>query len=208
MQSKLFSSLNITHGFTNRHDAQPASCVYLKQIHSATVLDSGVVQSGVTEGDGVFSSSNSKIAVKTADCAPVLISSLDRKFSAALHAGWRGFTKGIVAEAIQNFSKHGVAIQSLVATIGPCLCAKHFEVGPEVVEAFRQLKFAEFTFLSKGREDRSHIDLTLAMKIHLESFGLKPENIDPLFICTYCDEGFFSYRREGKLSGSNWSWIA
>ncbi len=38
------------------------------------------------------------IAVSTADCVPVLVYAPDKKVVAAIHAGWRGTVKQIVAK--------------------------------------------------------------------------------------------------------------
>ena len=41
------------------------------------------------------------IAVSTADCVPVLVYAPDKKVVAAIHAGWRGTVKQIVAKTIR-----------------------------------------------------------------------------------------------------------
>src|SRR5918992_1184640 len=41
------------------------------------------------------------VAVRTADCVPVLVYDRGRKAAAAIHAGWRGALAGIVPKTIQ-----------------------------------------------------------------------------------------------------------
>ena len=83
--------------------------------------------------------------------------------------------------------------REVVAAIGPPISRAHFEVGPEVAEAFRSIELSET--ISSGREDRSHIDLRAATLIQLERLGVL--QVDSTGRCTYADEAdFYSYRRD------------
>ena len=53
-----------------------------------------VVVALVTDQPGVM------VAVRTADCVPVLVHDPQRRVVAAIHAGWRGAVVGIVPKTI------------------------------------------------------------------------------------------------------------
>src|SRR5690606_28539584 len=72
-------------------------------------------------------------AVMTADCLPILLCDVHGTQVAAVHAGWRGLAKGIVARALQQFAAPG---SELMAYLGPAISQPYFEVGIEVLEAF------------------------------------------------------------------------
>lgn len=78
------------------------------------------------------------IAIRVADCVPVLLASLDGSVVAAAHAGWRGVIADVVPHTVAAMLKLGTPDpSSIVASIGPCIGPTAFEVGPEVAEAFR-----------------------------------------------------------------------
>ena len=55
--------------------------------------------------DGLFTSKKGLIlAVKTADCVPLILSSSKGNEVAAIHVGWRGLEAGIVENALSLFS--------------------------------------------------------------------------------------------------------
>jgi copper oxidase (laccase) domain-containing protein len=92
---------------------------------------------------------------------------------------------------------------ALGPSIGPCC----FEVGPEVVAAFRDA-FGEVPGLVVRGPDKDHIDLRVAMRTALERAGVLTEHIDDRPPCTRCEpERFFSYRRDGQAGGVHMAFI-
>ena len=61
------------------------------------------------------------LAVGTADCVPILACAQDGSAVAAIHAGWRGLSAGIVAETVRRLGERfGLdAIRGLVGAAGP-----------------------------------------------------------------------------------------
>jgi YfiH family protein len=143
------------------------------------------------------------LGVKTADCVPVLIGDSRTGACAAIHAGWRGTLAGIVRHALACLHQEfGTKPEDVRAAIGPAALGCCYEVGAEVIEAFR----AEFTnadalFKPTG-EGRALVDLHRANLEQLTESGVAPERIHALPLCTICrPEDFFSYRRDRKLHG-------
>ena len=93
------------------------------------------------------------------------------------------------------------------AAIGPSISQEAFEVGEEVVEAFRQSGAwtAEETSSlcwHNPKTGKTHIDLWKANELQLQAEGILPRQIENARICTYQHaDQFFSARREGIHSG-------
>lgn len=77
------------------------------------------------------------IAVSTADCVPVLVYAPNKKVVAAIHAGWRGTVKQIVAKTVNYMIvRYGCDASLIKAGIAPSISKEAFEVGDEVADAF------------------------------------------------------------------------
>jgi len=112
------------------------------------------------------------VAVRTADCVPVLLASAQGRCVAAVHAGWRGL------------------VAPIAAAIGPCIGVDAYEVGPEVAEQFTQ------AHVRRGQGPRPHLNLKQAAIDALVQSGVFPEHIDVSTACTHRDtDELFSYRR-------------
>lgn len=141
------------------------------------------------------------IGVSTADCIPVLLYDKEKNAACAIHAGWRGTVKRIVAKAIEAMTEvYGTQPQQLVAQIGPGIHLDSFEVGNEVYEAFEQAGF-DMPTISMKRE-KWHIDLPECNRQQLITAGLEPQNVKVSPICTYQHSAdYFSARRLSINSG-------
>jgi hypothetical protein len=189
-------------------DRQP---VQVQQIHGTTVLLDESVGAD-SEADGIFSLKGC-VAVRTADCLPILLGDKKSRLVMALHAGWRGLTQGIIEEGIKVASKNGAHPSSLSVVLGPAISCGCFEVGPEVIEALCSegfgLETAQQAYcMIKGQEDRWHVDMAMAAVFSLVNLGVLPEDIAVDRRCTVCDEELNSFRREGTKRGNNINWIS
>lgn len=142
------------------------------------------------------------IGISTADCIPILLYDNKHKAIAAIHAGWRGTVAGIVTKTIERMkTAYGTSPESVTALIGPGISLAAFEVGDEVVTAFRNAHFPESIIRSYPAQ-KSHIDLWAANSYLLEQEGVPLRQIKMAGICTYEHyDTFFSARRLGILSG-------
>lgn len=149
------------------------------------------------------------IGARTADCIPVLLHDPVHKAIAAVHSGWRGTVGRISALAVERMSEeYGTSPSELKAIIGPGISADSFQVGPEVVEAFRAAGFEmDSIWSSRGPKEPGsmkggdHIDLWEAVRQTLLDSGVHASNIQLAGIDTYTDERFYSARREGIACG-------
>ena len=146
------------------------------------------------------------IAVRVADCAPILIADTRRPVVAAVHAGWRGTVASIVRHAVSVLeTEFGSRSEDLVAAVGPCLGVCCGEVGDEVVEAFRSAHHTERDlerWFKTGTGERRHIDLWQSNSDQLQAAGLTTENIHVAGLCTRTHSDLMhSYRAKGTTAG-------
>ena len=154
--------------------------------------------------DAIVSNALNVLAgVKTADCVPLLLADPKSGSFAAVHAGWRGTFSGIVFYAIERMTtEYGAKTQDLLVAIGPAAAVCCYEVGPEVIDGFKErFNYANELF-EPTRDGHARIDLLKANQMQLTSAGIPTEQIYTAPICTMTrTDLFFSYRREKASQG-------
>ena len=187
----------LDHGFGTRHaDPHPAPLT-LKQVHSDLVLRAP--QAPGCEGDALVTSQPGVVvAVRTADCVPILLAGPGNRVAAAVHAGWKGTALAIVRRTVERMhADFGSRPAHLYAAIGPSIGACCYQVGPEVAEQFRHL------FPERGDLHRpTHLDLPEANRRLLLAAGLPEDHIAVSGLCTFCSpREFHSWRRDREKAG-------
>ena len=225
--SPLLTRAGFRHGFEGKEATSSAlRRHHLRQVHSTLIVDAsadnGPDATDRQEADGLCTAEpGMTIAVKTADCLPVLIADKERRFVMAVHAGWRGLTAGILDEAVTRALSHGGDPAQLVVAIGPAISREIYEVGPEVIDALaygRQRSSATAAGLAlavaKGRGDRWHLDTAIAAIVILSGLGIPGPQIEVMHACTFREaDRWHSYRRRqseggvGAIKAFNWAWI-
>jgi YfiH family protein len=153
----------------------------------------------VADADGaVTTQAGVVLAVRTADCVPVLLSAPGGV--AVAHAGWRGVVAGVVPAAVAALCEAtGVGPADVAAAIGPHITREAYEVGGEVVAGMRAAGLPDATFLLVRPGRRDHVDLGAAVRAQLERAGLA--HIERVPGCTASDRRFYSHRRDGPDTG-------
>ena len=182
----------------------------MRQVHGAAVRvvsgDSGAWTP--PESDALVARTPGlAVAVKAADCVPVLLADPLSGAVAGAHAGWRGAVAGVAEAAARTLAREADAPPSrLAAVIGPAIGACCFEVGPEVVTAFADAGLDPTRFTNNPLPGaRPRLDLREANRRQLLDAGLDPARIHDAALCTRCHPAFHSYRREGPGVGRNWA---
>jgi YfiH family protein len=140
------------------------------------------------------------VSVKYADCVPILLSTMDGRAVAAIHAGWRGVAARVVPAAVARLREMAQPQAELLAAIGPCIGFERFEVGHEVIEVFQTL-FGDAAPIRRAGE-KGFIDLRKAVRLQLIGCGIDSDRIDTTDRCTARDaEEFYSHRRDGGVTG-------
>ena len=202
--------------------------VQLKQIHSSVVQRVSAVPREALSGDGLITNTTGLLlAIKTADCVPVLVADVKRHAVGAFHAGWRGTVARVVEKGIGDMRRQfGSVPRDLHTVIGPCIRRCCYQVGAEVRTEFEsQFSYADelfeevfdadaiqarypLLFLNQGAPGHGdlgpeiHLDLVEANKRQLLDTGIREERISVIDGCTACDTTrFFSHRAEFGQTG-------
>jgi len=190
----------LLHGFGTRQADIPGRferLATLQQVHSAECV-AGAGRGGVLgTGDALLENTpGAVVAVKTADCIPLLLVDPGHRAVAAVHAGWRGTVAGIPRSAVAALgAQFGSRTGDLHAAIGPAIGKCCYEVGPEVAARF-------------GVDGRAHIDLAETVRRQLEAAGVGGQRIYMSGLCTQCRAGeFHSFRRDGAAAGRLYSFV-
>lgn len=195
----------------------------LRQIHSANVFEisrhdeAGLVYrpfgrpAGLMacahppEGDAFLTAvPGILLSIRTADCLPVLLVDPHNRAVAAAHAGWRSALQGILSETIQAMQQtFGTRPADLLVAMGPSIRACCYEVGPEVVSAFkRAFTESDAFFRPAPRADAAYLDLVAVAHRQLREAGVPENSIAVADFCTACrTDLFFSHRKEGNRTG-------
>ena len=183
----------LEHGFGTRlSTAWPVNSelATVKQIHSDHVL---LVESPGPQGEGdalISKLPGVGLAIRTADCLPILIADPRNRAVAAVHAGWRGVVSQIASKTIHEMChRFDSEPEDLVVAIGPGIGECCFEVGPEVAAQFQL-------------SGRTKVDLIETTCRQLGHIGVSREQISTSGLCSYCNRELFeSYRRDREASG-------
>jgi len=115
---------------------------FLNQVHGSRVVRlrarDPITSMSVHEADACFTTDPGvACSVQVADCLPVLFAAPAGRAVGAAHAGWRGLSLGVLEATVRSVCEAAQCSPSeLQAWMGPCIGPRHFEVGPDVLEAF------------------------------------------------------------------------
>ena len=176
-----------------------------RQVHGTAVV---TARPGVArpEADGLVTATPGQfVGVVTADCVPVLLIDPARRVAAAVHAGWRGAAAGVLEATLGHLEETcGTRREDLDAVIGPAIGGCCFEIGPEVIDAFRARTGDVTAAAWLPRPGRWHVDLRVAVRLLLAAAGVQASVLGP---CSVCDARYHSYRRDGAGAGRQLSFV-
>lgn len=184
----------------------------------------------VLAGDGLITQIPGRmLAMRTADCLPLLLVDRKRRAVGAFHAGWRGTLKRMAEKGVGEMRRwFGSQPRDLQAAIGPGIHGCCYEVGEEVREQFRShFAYADELFTIEKDSDPirerypllflvarapGHIEPFLPVKIKLDlveanrrqllAAGLRRAQITASPLCTACrTDLLFSHRAENGVTG-------
>lgn len=192
----------------------------MRQVHGVVVLPAPAPPDGEDreprepECDGLLTlRPGQAVAVKTADCVPLLLHDPLSGAAAAVHAGWRGAAGDIATRAVRAVVQAtGSPPTEFHALLGPAIGPCCFEVGKEVLAAFAaggrdpdQIRARQPPPSAGPAGDRARLDLRRDTRLRLRAAGLRDDRIRQSDHCTRCGPDFHSYRREGRRAGRNWA---
>ena len=208
-------------------ELESARLVRVRQVHGASVAVAREIRSERDAAGGadiiVTDAPGLGLAVRAADCVPLLIADERTAAVAAAHAGWQGLAAGVPSSAVTALAREfGSRPSHLMAAIGPSIGACCYEVGTEVRDRFEAAGFGRGQiarwFLEEPRPSSrnpsmpglprplraSHwfFDGWSAARDQLEEAGVPAARIFVAELCTASHpDTMCSYRREGSAAG-------
>jgi YfiH family protein len=198
----------------------------VRQVHGAAVVveKAGRPPAGRNEADIVATDNDAiALAIRTADCVPLLVADQRTGAIAAAHAGWRGLVLRVPSLTVDVLaSEFGGRASDLVAAIGPSIGPCCYEIGDDVRERFEQAGFPAsdvarwfgalpaplpgnpaFPGLSPDRlPTKWFLDIWSVARDQLTAAGIPPQQIHVAALCTASHpDAFCSYRRDGPAAG-------
>ncbi len=179
-----------------------------KHVHGTNVWRVGEPLPDPPEFDGLVSDRPGPVlGAFSADCVPILFGDPVARVCGAAHAGWRGAVAGVAERVVERMVEAGARAADIRVALGPSIRACCFEVGAEVVAAFRE-QYGDVPGMVVPGPNKEHVDLGVALTASLERAGVTHAHIDATPPCTRChSERFFSYRRDGMEGGVHMGFI-
>jgi len=196
-------------GFSTKLDA-PESLPKpeLSQVHGCAVVEA---RGAAQEADGIWTTRPGvHIGVRVADCVPILLAgriAADRPWAAALHAGWRGATAGILRKGVAVYRDLGGDPAALAFAFGPAIQACHFEVGEEVIDAAKADAAWHEGLRREGPRGKPHLDLHGFLRAQARDLGLDPAKDGSVPLCTLCQRDLLFSYRGGDTKARQWGWV-
>jgi YfiH family protein len=143
------------------------------------------------------------LAIRVADCLPVLLVAADGSVIGAAHAGWRGLAGGVLENTVAAMQCDAAGV---VAWLGPCIGAAAYEVGDDVRDAFIARDADAASAFARGRPGKWQADLEMLARRRLAQAGVV--RVTSAHMCTASDPArFFSFRRDratGRMAALIW----
>lgn len=147
------------------------------------------------------------LAVRTADCLPILLADVHHGIIAAVHAGWRGTAAGVVCRAVEEMVSLGAEPEQIITALGPCIGPCCFKIGRDAADLLAASCAGAESCI--GDQPALHADLQAINRLQLLQSGVSAQRIESFSDCTVCHpDRYYSYRRDGKNSGRHLGVVA
>jgi YfiH family protein len=175
----------------------PSEPRWLHQVHGTRVVADGDWPAAGTEPDAdaaITREPGVVLAVRTADCLPILLAAADGSAVAAIHAGWRGLAAGIVESTLARWP---AAPAATLAWIGPAAGRSAYEVDATVRDAFLDRDPGAVAAFRDSRPGHWCCDLPALARRRLAACGIPRVTGGDRCTITEADT-FYSWRRAAE----------
>lgn len=183
--------------FLTSLDLSPDEVAFMDQVHEARVADA--LEPGVyTATDAIVTDRPGlALAVRVADCLPIVLYAPAENVLGAVHAGWRGTAEHLAARTLDHMaSTYAVDPAGVFAVIGPSAHVCCYEVDDTVARLFPA------SVVARSGNGILKLDMPAATIQQLTDAGVPRDHIEIDPLCTICNPSLFhSHRRDGKRSG-------
>ncbi|WP_438351609.1 peptidoglycan editing factor PgeF [Paenibacillus sp. FA6] len=151
-----------------------------------------------------------------ADCVPLYFYDHTKQVVGLAHAGWKGTVSGIASNMVDRMKQeYGSDIADIRAAIGPSIGSCCYEVDDKVMSQVYELErgskdsnlYSPSWYQNKD-SGKSMLNLKEMNRHIMMEAGILPTHIECTTWCTSCrNDLFFSYRKDGGVTGRMASWI-
>lgn len=170
------------------------------QVHGAEVVYADALEPLATEAwarpesDGIVADAAGVVlAVRVADCVPVLLADPATGVIGAAHAGRLGVVRGVAPATVARMRERGAT--DITAWIGPHVCGGCYEVPAEMQE---EVAAIEPTTRATTTWGTPSLALGAGVRAQLERSGVTVVETGP---CTLESPSLYSHRRDGAGAG-------
>jgi len=168
----------------------------MRQVHGAevAVVASPDGTDGPPECDGMVTTEPDVVlAVRVADCVPVLLADASAGVVGVAHAGRLGVQKGVVPATVARMRELGA--RAVTAWVGPHVCGACYEVPADMRAEVAAVEPAAGATTSWGTPS---LDLGAAVRAQLARDGV---TVVDAARCTRESPDLYSHRRDGASAG-------
>ncbi len=135
------------------------------------------------------------LLVRVADCVPVVLAVPDEQLVGVVHSGRQGLVSGVVPAALDAVRERGAT--RIEAWVGPRVCGRCYELPSDMADDVAAAVPEARSTTSGGTPAA---DIGAGVVAQLSAGGVVVHDVGA-DLCTVEDERFFSFRREGHVSG-------
>ena len=187
--------------FARLADVLGVGVAVVAQVHGAEVVHvrspggaTGLLDLTHLQADALVTTDRGvALAVRVADCVPVLFADADGGVVAAAHAGRRGLVAGVLGRTVEAMARLGAG--SPRAWLGPHICGRCYEVPSDLAEDVAARLGVP---VAATRWGTAAIDQRAAAVAQLERLGVPVEDVPA---CTFEEAALHSHRRDGGRAG-------
>ncbi len=168
----------------------------MHQTHSSKVIkiDNKSKNSKKFFSDALITKVNGiALGVVTADCVPIILYDKKNQMIGCIHAGWKGAFSGIIENTVKKFKSDS----QIIASIGPCIGTKSYEVDNKFFRKFISKSKKNFIYFKFKNKEKKLFNLRKYVSDKLKRLNIK---LDQIRYDTFKEKNkFFSYRRSRLL---------
>ena len=177
--------------------------ILMNQTHSAKVIE--VTRSNYKKrinSDALITSVKGlALGVVTADCVPIIVYDFENEIVGCIHAGWKGAFSGIIENTINKIKKIN-SKNKIIASVGPCIGKKSYEVNLRFYQKFLNKAKRNKKYFFHKNKNKKLFNLRKFVADKLIELDVK---IDHVNHDTFREKmNFFSFRRSFKLKQNDY----
>lgn len=186
------------HKFLQTLNLKLNDLILMDQVHGnkIKVVFGSDKKKTIPQTDGLVTNQKGIVlAVKTADCLPILFYSPTAGLIGVAHAGWPGILKKICQKMVEVMIKLGALPENIIVISGPFIGPCCYNIERSRADKFLR-EFGKIQGMIQRRRNKLYLNLSLPVVDQLMLSGLSQDNIEFYSLCTSCqNKEFFSFRK-------------